>query len=282
MSDENDASPNWRKRVQGIFFNGSAKPTTNEFLSLLNTAAEKELVDSQALSLFKGVYELRDLKASDVMVPKALMSCVKIDDGNKSLLELLVKNRHSRFPVIGEDIDDIRGILHAKDVLPSLREQANFEDLQLKDIIRTATRIPENKSLVKLLQEFRTSRNHMAIVVNEWGSVSGLVTIEDVLEQIVGDIEDEHDAGKQETQVQELGDGSFHVDPRISVVAFNEEFDTKFSNEDFDTLGGIVTHAFGHVPEIGEECMVDGYRFQVVLADPRRIKKLNVAPPPTS
>ena len=233
----------------------------------------------QILSLFKGVYEIRDLKASDVMVPRALMTCVRVDDQNQSLTKVLVQNRHSRFPVIGEDIDDVRGILHAKDILPWLEKGEDLDELDVKDIMRKPVKVPENKSLTKLLQEFRTSRNHMAIVVNEYGTVSGLITIEDVLEQIVGDIEDEHDVREKEERVIERDKGEFQVDARLPIVEFNEEFESEFSNEEFDTIGGIVVNQFDKVPAKGDECSIEGFVFQILEADPRRVHMIMVRPP---
>ena len=279
MTDNNDSSPRWKEWLQEFFSNGESESQSSRFLTLISQAADEEILDVQILSLFKGVYEIRDLKASDVMVPRALMTCVRVDDQNQSLTKVLVQNRHSRFPVIGEDIDDVRGILHAKDILPWLEKGEDLDELDVKDIMRKPVKVPENKSLTKLLQEFRTSRNHMAIVVNEYGTVSGLITIEDVLEQIVGDIEDEHDVREKEERVIERDKGEFQVDARLPIVEFNEEFESEFSNEEFDTIGGIVVNQFDKVPTKGDECSIEGFIFQILEADPRRVHMIMVRPP---
>ena len=279
MTDNNDSSPRWKEWLQEFFSNGESESQSSRFLTLISQAADEEILDVQILSLFKGVYEIRDLKASDVMVPRALMTCVRVDDQNQSLTKVLVQNRHSRFPVIGEDIDDVRGILHAKDILPWLEKGEDLDELDVKDIMRKPVKVPENKSLTKLLQEFRTSRNHMAIVVNEYGTVSGLITIEDVLEQIVGDIEDEHDVREKEERVIERDKGEFQVDARLPIVEFNEEFESEFSNEEFDTIGGIVVNQFDKVPAKGDECSIEGFVFQILEADPRRVHMIMVRPP---
>ena len=199
---------------------------------------------------------------------------VRAEESPEEFLPTVIESQHSRFPVIGEDFDDVRGVLHAKDLLP-LALTRNLEQFRLKDLIRQAPIIPEAKRLNVLLTEFRENRNHMAIVVDEYGSVAGVVTIEDVLEQIVGEIEDEHDVN-DESFIKQLDAESWTVKAVTPIEDFNEVFATAFSDDDFDTIGGIVTQHFGHLPKREETVDVDGFVFRVLNADSRRIRLLHM------
>jgi magnesium and cobalt transporter len=214
------------------------------------------------------------MHARDIMIPRSSLIVVQEDQDPSELLPLIIESRHSRFPVIGDDLDDVKGILHAKDLLPLVLEQ-NHDKFSMKDCIRPATVIPESKRLNILLQEFRSTRNHMAVVVDEYGQTSGAVTIEDVLEQIVGDIEDEYDID-DDSFVKQLEPNSFHVKASTTIEDFNEYFKSALSDEEFDTIGGIVMHAFGHLPERGEQVDITDMKFEVLNADSRRVRLLRV------
>ena len=204
------------------------------------------------------------------MIPRSALVVVEEDQQPSEFLPTVIESRHSRFPVVGDDLDDIKGVLHAKDLLPLVLQEGS-QRFNMKDSIRPAAVVPESKRLNVLLQEFRTNRNHMALVVDEYGQISGAVTIEDVLEQIVGEIEDEHDVD-DDSFVKQPEPCSFHVKATTTIEDFNEYFGEEFSDEEFDTIGGIVLQAFGHVPELGETVQLGALRFEVLNADSRRLR----------
>ena len=246
-----------------------------ELREMLRDAADRELMDGEALNIIFGALQVADMQARDIMIPRSQLVCLEADRPLTELLEVIIESRHSRFPVIGDDLDDVKGILHAKDLLPLLcgPDPAGFD---LKDRIRSAQVIPESKRVNVLLQEFRATRNHMAVVVDEYGHVSGVVTIEDVLEQIVGEIEDEHDIDG-DSPIGRLDGELFNVKATTTIEDFNAYFDTAFGEDEFDTIGGIVLQAFGHVPERGESVQAGGMRFEVLSADSRRLRLLRVS-----
>ena len=246
----------------------------SDIVTVLKGAAERQLIDLDVLNIVVGALHVGEMHARDVMIPKSSLVVLNEDQELKELLPIIVESRHSRFPVIGESLDDIKGILHAKDLLPLMMEEGR-QKFSMKDCIRSASVIPESKRLNDLLQEFRSTRNHMAVVVDEYGQVSGVVTIEDVLEQIVGDIEDEHDVD-EDTLVTQIEPSIFHVKALMPIEDFNEQFATNISEEEFDTIGGIVLQAFGHMPERGEEIEVASINFEVLNADSRRVRLLRV------
>lgn len=243
-----------------------------ELMELLRDAASRRMFDDEALNIIFGALHVGDMHARDIMIPRASLVVVQEDQDPEEFLPIIIESQHSRFPVVGDDMDDIKGILHAKDLLPLLLDHGKFA---MKDCIRPATVIPESKRLNVLLQEFRATRNHMALVVDEYGQVSGAVTIEDVLEQIVGDIEDEHDVD-DDSGVKQMEPHSYHVKATLPIDEFNEHFDTAMSDEEFDTIGGIVLHAFGHLPERGETVEIEDLHFEVLNADSRRLRLLRV------
>ena len=245
-----------------------------ELLSILRDAAERQLIDLDALNIIFGALQVSDMHARDIMIPRSSLVVVNEDQSPEELLPVIVESRHSRFPVVGDDVDDIKGILHAKDLLPLLSAE-NHQNFAMRDCIRPAVLIPESKRLNVLLQEFRANRNHMALVVDEYGQISGAVTIEDVLEQIVGEIEDEHDVD-DDSFVKQLETNSFHVKANTTIEDFNEYFQTALSDEEFDTIGGLVMHQLGHVPERGEHIVFADMEFEVLNADSRRIRLLKV------
>ena len=251
-----------------------------ELLKLLHGAFEHKLLDADALSIIEGALQVSEMTVRDIMIPRAQMDVVSIEDEPPQFIPFVLEKRHSRFPVIGENKDDVVGILLAKELL---NYYANPESFELHDTLRPVVFVPESKRLNVLLRDFRANRNHIAIVVDEYGGVSGLVTIEDVLEQIVGDIEDEYDFDEAEDNIIAEANGRYRVKAQTEIAAFNEKFGSEFSDEEFDTIGGLVVRAFGRLPKRGETTAIDKFRFRVVRADSRRIYTLQVeklAPPP--
>jgi magnesium and cobalt transporter len=245
----------------------------DELREQLRGAFERKLIDADALAMIEGVLSVSESTVRDIVIPRAQMDCVSIDDDPPEFIPLVLETRHSRFPVIGESKDDVIGILLAKELL---NYYADPESFNLRDRLRPAVFVPESKRLNVLLREFRANRNHIAIVVDEYGGVSGLVTIEDVLEQIVGDIEDEYDFDESEDNIIAEGNGRFRVKAQTEIDDFNSQFGTTFDDDDVDTVGGIVLRAFGRLPKRGETVVIDGLRFRVARADSRRIHTLNV------
>jgi magnesium and cobalt transporter len=251
----------------------------DELREQLRGAFDRKLIDADALAMIEGVLSVSESTVRDIVIPRAQMDCVSIDDEPSEFMPLVLETNHSRFPVIGENKDDVIGILLAKELLNYYADPAAFN---LRDRLRPAVFVPESKRLNVLLREFRANRNHIAIVVDEYGGVSGLVTIEDVLEQIVGDIEDEYDFDESEDNIIAEGNGRFRVKAQTEIDDFNAQFGTSYDDDDVDTVGGIVLRAFGRLPKRGETVVIDGLRFRVVRADSRRIHTLNVervAPP---
>jgi magnesium and cobalt transporter len=251
-----------------------------ELVDILRGAFDRHLLDGDALSMIEGVLSVSETTVRDIMIPRAQMDCVSIDDQVPDFIPLVVETRHSRFPVIGESKDDVIGILLAKELL---HYYADPEAFNLKETLRPAVFVPESKRLNVLLREFRANRNHIAIVVDEYGGVSGLVTIEDVLEQIVGDIEDEYDFDESHDNIIPEANGKFRVKAQTEIADFNEQFGTTLPDDEFDTVGGLVLRAFGRLPKRGETTTMEGLRFRVLRADSRRLHTLQVerlAPPP--
>ena len=244
-----------------------------ELMDLMRGAFERRLLDADALSMIEGVLSVSEMTVRDIMIPRAQMDCVSSDDEPDKFIPFVIETKHSRFPVIGETKDDIVGILLAKELL---NYYANPDGFHLRDTLRPAVFVPESKRLNVLLREFRQNRNHIAIVVDEYGGVSGLITIEDVLEQIVGDIEDEYDFDESEDNVIAEANGRFRVKAQTEIADFNSHFHTDFADDEFDTVGGLVLQAFGRLPKRGETTTIGGFRFRVVRADSRRLYTLQV------
>lgn len=249
-----------------------------ELLTCLRNVAEKQVIDGGALSMLEGVLQIPEVRVREIMIPRSQMIVVEKDMSLQEILSVVLKTVHSRFPVIGESKDEVLGILLAKDLLPF-----GFSDVQpaqvfhLQSILRPVSFIPESKRLDILLQEFRTSRNHMAIVVDEYGGITGLVTIEDVLEQIVGNIEDEYDT-EDDKLIRKYENDSYLVRALTPVELFNDHFNTEFDDSSIDTIGGLVMRDFGHLPKKGEVTVIAGYEFKILRADKRRIYLLQVSP----
>ncbi len=253
-----------------------APETRDQLIQLLHTAFERELLDAEALSMIEGVLQVSEMQVRDIMVPRAQMDVVDIGETPDKFIPTVISVAHSRFPVIDRERDNVIGILLAKDLL---RYYAGEEEFDVREMLRPAVFAPESKRLNVLLREFRASRNHMAIVVDEYGGVAGLVTIEDVLEQIVGDIEDEYDFDETEDNILPESSGQYRVKAQTEITDFNEEFGTGFGDEEYDTVGGLVISRFGRVPKRGEQIIIDGFRFQVMRADSRRVHTLLVQKP---
>ncbi|NRQ44507.1 CBS domain-containing protein [Rheinheimera sp. YQF-2] len=278
MSDDNphssrgSAGKSWLDRIAGIF---SAEPQDiSELQDIISEAEVRSLIDADTKSMLQGVLEVSSMRARDIMVPRSQMATIDIDDTVADMLPILMENNHSRYPVVNEDKDHIEGILLVKDLLQYALDP-NVSDWHLRDLLRPAVIIPESKRVDALLKEFRQKRYHMAIVVDEYGGVSGLVTIEDILEQIVGEIEDEHD-DEEENDIKKMASRVFQVSALTPLDEFNESFNTSFDEEDADTIGGIVLHAFGHMPAKGESIELQGLTFKVSKANSRRLVQLQV------
>jgi magnesium and cobalt transporter len=252
----------------------SEKDDRGLLLEKLQEASKQGVIDSEALSMIEGVFQVSEMRVRDIMVPRAHMVTLHDDMSVEDMLPLIANSGHSRFPVIDESLDEIVGILLAKD-LSHYSDEKSRSEFELKDILRPAIFVPESKRLNVLLKDFRSSRNHMAIVIDEYGGVCGLVTIEDVLEEIVGEIDDEHDVA-DENNIQRHGYHRYSVRGLTPISDFNEFFDADFNLDQFDTIAGFVTNQIGHLPERGEEVVVDHFLFKVISANSRRINNLQV------
>lgn len=265
-----DHSPSIFERVSSAF---AAKPKNRaQLLTLLRQAQHSELLDNDSLRMIEGVMQVAEMSVSEIMIPRAEMVVVPKDATLSEILPIAIKSGHSRFPVIGENKDEVVGILLAKDLLNFYLE-GNTERFSIKEILRPVVFIPENKRLNILLNEFRKNRNHIAIIVDEYGGVSGLISIEDVLEQIVGEIEDEHDIDR-DVYIRKHKDGYYSIKAITPIEDFNEFFQTQLKDDEFDTIGGLVLQGFGHLPKRGESIMIENIPFTVLRANSRRIQLL--------
>ena len=268
MADDSHPKPNWLERISHLLLR---EPEDREqLIELLHSSFERNLLDADALAMIEGVLQVSEMQVRDIMIPRSQMDVIDIADEPEKLIPFVIETAHSRFPVIGENKDDVIGILLAKDLL---RFYAG-EEFNMRDMLRPAVFIPEAKRLNVLLKEFRSNRNHIAIVVDEYGGVAGMVTIEDVLEQIVGDIEDEYDYDETEDNIFQDASGRYRVKALTEIVDFNEVLDTNFSDEEFSTIGGLVVSKFGRLPKRGENVIFDGMKFTVLRADSRRVHTL--------
>jgi magnesium and cobalt transporter len=268
-----DPSPKsgWLERLSTLLIR---EPEDREqLITLLHAAFERNLLDSDALSMIEGVMQVSEIQARDIMVPRSQMDVVDISEKPEKFIPFVIEAAHSRFPVIEGSEDDIIGILLAKDLL---RYYADPEEFNIRGMLRPAVFIPESKRLNVLLKDFRSNRNHMAIVVNEYGGVAGLVTIEDVLEQIVGEIEDEYDFDEDEANIVMESDGIYRIKAITEIASFNEELAANFDNDDYDTIGGLVLNKFGRLPHRDESVVIDHFKFTVQRVDSRRLYMLKV------
>ena len=268
--DSPSTAPERRSWLERLSLAFSGEPQTRaDLVEILRDAQANGLLGPDTLKMLEGALSVSEQQVGDIMVPRSQMVSLPIDAKFLDLMNLVVESGHSRFPVHGEDRDEILGILLAKDLLRGM--VADGGPSTVRELLRPAVLIPESKRLNVLLKEFRLSRNHMAIVVDEHGGVAGLVTIEDVLEEIVGEIDDEHDDADEANLIAAQADGQFMVDALTPISDFNEQFGADFDDDEYDTIGGLVTAAIGHLPEAGEELALGRFNFRVGRADRRRV-----------
>ncbi len=271
MNDDSSPRPRLIERLTSWL---SREPDNREeLLELLHAAYANNLLDADALSMIEGVMQVSEMQAREIMIPRAQMDVVDINEPPEKLLPYVIETAHSRFPAVDGERDHVVGILLAKDLL----RFCNGEEVNLREQLRPAVFIPESKRLNVLLRDFRASRNHIAIVVDEYGGVAGLVTIEDVLEQIVGDIEDEYDFDETEDNILAEAEGVFRVKAQTEIADFNQVLGASFADDEFDTVGGLVANAFGRLPKRGESVEIGDFRFLVLRADSRRLHTLSVS-----
>lgn len=280
MSEDRSSTPNqktWIEKLLGALSGDSDEPSSrDELMAFLRHTAGRLKLDQDAMMIIEGALQISDQQVREILIPRSQVAAIPLDQSSDDYLPLIQETGHSRYPVIGENLDDVKGILLVKDLLPLLSQtQAQRDAFKLDDILRPAMFIPESKRLNSLLKEFRDTHNHMAVVVDEYGGTAGIITIEDILEQIVGDIEDEHDTD-EEDDIRALDDDRYAVRALTPIEDFNERFGTHFSDDEFDTLGGLVMQQFGHLPRRGEETSLGGWHFSVMNADNRRIRLLEV------
>lgn len=283
MSDDNphsgngSASKGWLEKL-GQLFHVEPK-SQDELLEVIKEAQSNGLLDHDIAGMIEGVLEVDDLRVRDIMIPRSQMVTIDISQSVDEFMPTVLDSAHSRFPVISEDKDHIEGMLLAKDLLPYAFHRSD-EEFSLEDILRPAVVVPESKRVDVMLREFRANRYHMAIIVDEYGGVSGLVTIEDILEVIVGEIEDETDTSEGESApIRQVSRYLYSVQALTPIDDFNDHFGTEFSDEEFDTVGGMVVNAFGHMPTRGESIELGDYRFKIMSADTRRVSQLQVKLP---
>ena len=266
-----DQKPSLLERLSALLMR---EPEDREQLvTLLHSAYERNLLDGEALSMIEGALQVSEMQVRDIMVPRSQMDVIDVNETPDKFIPHVIATAHSRFPVVDKNRDDVIGILLAKDLL---RYYAGEEEFKVRDMLRPAVFVPESKRLNVLLREFRANRNHMAVVVDEYGGVAGLVTIEDVLEQIVGEIEDEYDFDESEDNIVREQSGHYRVKAQTEIADFNRVFGTDLPDTDFDTVGGLILHRFGRLPKRGEATTIGELRFQVLRADSRRLYVLQV------
>ncbi len=270
MASESENKPSLLERLSHFLLR---EPEDREQLvELLHSAYENNLMDADSLAMIEGVLQVSEMQVRDIMIPRSQMDVIDITDPPEVFIPHVIETAHSRFPVIEDNKNDVIGILLAKDLL---RYYAG-EEFEVRDMLRPAVFIPEAKRLNVLLKEFRSNRNHIAIVVDEYGGVAGMVTIEDVLEQIVGDIEDEYDYDEDEDNIIQNADGQYRVKALTEIADFNEVVGTAFSDEEFSTIGGLVVSQFGHLPKRNDEITFDGLHVKILRADSRRVHSILV------
>ncbi|PHM63479.1 CNNM family magnesium/cobalt transport protein CorC [Xenorhabdus ishibashii] len=281
MSDDHPSSNDSPDPKKGFFallnqlFHGEPK-NRDDLVELIRDSEQNDLIDPDTREMLEGVMDIADQRVRDIMIPRSQIVTLKRNQSLDECLDVIIDSAHSRFPVISEDKDHIEGILMAKDLLPFMR--TNAEPFSIDKVLRQAVVVPESKRVDRLLKEFRSQRYHMAIVIDEFGGVSGLVTIEDILELIVGEIEDEYD-DDDDNDIRALSRHSYSVRALTQIEDFNDVFGTNFSDEEVDTIGGLVMQAFGHLPSRGESVTIDGYLFKVAMSDSRKIIQVHVKIP---
>lgn len=274
--DEHEQPPvrsrSWLERLTALL--GHEPQNKDQLMEVLRDAEERQIVSNEMLGMIERILQVSEMQVREVMVPKAQMVMIENESKLSELLPIVIESGHSRFPVFDPTSGDIIGILLAKDILKYTDKPS--EDADIAHLLRPAIFTPQSKRLDVLLREFRVNRNHLAIVLDEYGHVAGLVTIEDVLEQIVGEIEDEYDIDEDDVYIKKHSDDTYIVKAQTPIEEFNDYFHSKFSDEEFDTIGGIVLQHFGHLPKRGEHIKLQNYRFKVLNCDHRRIYLLEV------
>ena len=268
--DHNGENRSWLERL-GLFLTGEPEDR-DDLLVFLHDAQKRHIIDPEALSMIEGVMKFSELRVRDIMIPRIQMVVVPQDADLENIFPLVIESAHSRYPVNREDRTEVVGILLVKDLLGHSMKNRS---LLVEDIMRPAQFVPESKRLNVLLREFRATRSHMAIVVDEYGAAAGLVTIEDVLEQIVGEIEDEHDFGEEE-YIFRKSSQEYTLKALTPIEEFNEYFNSKLDDEEFDTVGGLIVNSLGHLPSRGEKVEIGPFRFTVLHADSRRVHLLKL------
>ncbi len=271
-SDSESNQKSWLERLGQVF--QDEPQNVEELVVLLREAQKRELIGNDALSMIEGVLQVSELRVRDIMIPRSQMVVISRDATLEAIFPVVIEAAHSRYPVIDEDRTEVVGILLAKDLLP-YNQKCKESRFDVRDVLRPAVFVPESKRLNVLLNEFRSNRNHMAVVVDEYGDAAGLVTIEDVLEQIVGEIEDEHDIEEAES-IYQRSDNEFTVKATTEIDDFNDYFSCDFSDGEVDTIGGLIARELGHVAEQGEEIKMGRFCFEVIRSDTRRIHLLKL------
>lgn len=270
LKEKQKINKSWFERLGSALMREPQDRT--QLIALLRDAQQRQLLDADALAMIEGVLQVSEMQVRDVMVPRTQMVSIDEDQKLSELLSIIIESGHSRFPVLGDSQHNVAGIVHAKDLLKYRDVDAEF---LIRDILRPAVVVPESKRLDVMLKEFRSNRNHMAIVIDEYGSVSGFVTIEDIIEQIVGDIEDEFDIDTDD-HIKKHSATEFTVNAQTTIEDFNDYFNSQLSDEEFATIGGLVVHSFGHLPKRGEKTTLGHFNFEVLHANNRRIRLLKL------
>jgi magnesium and cobalt transporter len=275
-SGQDNGDKTWLEKIADVF---SGEPKSREDLhDILSKAEHDEIIDRDALKIMEGALHVGDMQAREIMIARAQMEVIQADLPLAKILPTIIESGHSRYPVIGDNVDEVLGILLAKDLLPQILN-GDSDNFDIKSLLRPAVCVPESKRLNVLLREFREKRNHMAIVIDEYGGTAGLVTIEDVLEEIVGEIEDEYDV-EEETNIRRISPTDFIVKALTPIEDFNEQFHSELNDDEVDTIGGLVLRTLGHLPQRGETAEIDVFQFKVLNADNRQIHLLRVSPLP--
>lgn len=270
-SDEPEPQQSWLEKIAATIL---MPHSPSEFLAFVNLAVKKGAIDPESHDMIRGVLKVASSHVRDIMIPRSQMVTVHIGMSVESILQIVTSASHTRLPVFSENREDVCGILHTKDLLKIVVESKSFSNFDIRSVLRSATFVPESKKLDVLLREFKTSHNHLAIVVDEYGVISGLVTIEDILEEIVGNIEDEFD--EEITQINAADNGEYIVDALTEIGDFNDFFDSQFEDDEADTIGGLVINKLKRLPNIGEEIELSGFIFRITDADKRRVRTLHV------
>src|SRR5690554_970988 len=276
MSDDRTANivddRSWISKISQLF--NSTPKTRNDISAILKLARDNKLLDDDEYAAIEGAMEVHDIQVDDVMIPRNQMVIISVNETPEQFLPRIIESGHSRFPVAGEDSDDILGILHTKDLLP-LVLQKDIDSFDITRFLRSPLKVPESKRLNRLMDDFRSSQHHMAIVFDEYGAVSGLVTIEEVLEEIVGEIEDEFDV-EDGNDIKQLSSNDYIIKAQTLIEDFNDELNANLDDSDVDTIGGLVGYQLGHIPQRGESITIDNFTFKVLHADSRKVHLLRL------